>query len=149
MVLPSVAGVDEAWLLSLWIRSKGLTRTTFVQRISPFLRSRQSSSRCCFSFRAVTRKMRSSQTIGEACPLPGSGVFHSRFSVVLQVTGTFFSMLVPSPRGPLQPGQFSAKAAALKVRANAVIRDRQATLPPRVLSEALLGIAYLHATRHS
>jgi len=34
--------------------------------------------------------------------------------VPLHLIGTFFSRLVPSPRGPRQPGQFSAKAASDK-----------------------------------
>jgi hypothetical protein len=34
------------------------------------------------------------------------------FCVPLHFTGTFFSMLVPSPRGPRQPGQFSAEAVS-------------------------------------
>ena len=34
------------------------------------------------------------------------------FCVSLHFTGTFFSLLVPSPRGPRQPGQFSDEAAS-------------------------------------
>jgi hypothetical protein len=45
---------------------------------------------------------------GEEWPLPAMATFHARFSVVLHRAGIFFSKLVPSPRGPRQPGQFSA-----------------------------------------
>ena len=57
--------------------------------------------------------MRSSQTIGEACPLPGISVFQAIFSPrgPFQCSGRFFSRLLPSPRGPRQPGQFSARAS--------------------------------------
>jgi hypothetical protein len=44
------------------------------------------------------------------------------FSVSLHVVETFFSKLVPSPRGPLHIGQFSAQAGIEKVRMNVEIK---------------------------
>jgi hypothetical protein len=72
---------------------------------------------------AVTIKIRSFHTIGEACPLPGIGVFQVMFCVLLHLTGTFFSLLVPSPLGPRQPGQFSATAASEKININGIAKD--------------------------
>src|ERR1035438_2135695 len=55
--------------------------------------------------------------MGEACPKPGNSVFHTTLLVALQYTGTPFSWLVPSSRGPRQQGQFSAAAAKPQVSA--------------------------------
>src|SRR6185369_8494504 len=49
-------------------------------------------------------------TTGDECPSPGTSVFQLIFSSRLQRVGGFFSRLVPSPRGPRHPGQFSANA---------------------------------------
>ena len=106
---PSVTGVLEARLFSLWIRSTGDFRTVFCQRIFPLGRSMQISTRSWLPLSAATVKILSSQIIGEACPFPGSGVFQTTSFDMLQFVGIrgSFSVL-PSPRGPRQPGQFSA-----------------------------------------
>jgi hypothetical protein len=39
--------------------------------------------------------------------------------------GTFFSRLVPSPRGPRQPGQLSAKAASEKMRMSGIAKHNK------------------------
>jgi len=63
--------------------------------------------RFSFSIACVT-KTRSPQTTGVEFPRSGSAIFQATFSVVLQVVDSPFSVHVPSPRGPRQPGQFSA-----------------------------------------
>ena len=52
-------------------------------------------------------------------------VFHTIFSVALHFTGTFFSVLEPSPRGPRQPGQFSACSCSARTRRKAMVRMRE------------------------
>ncbi len=42
--------------------------------------------------------------------MPGTATFQATFSSPLQRVGTPLSWLVPSPRGPRQHGQFSARA---------------------------------------
>src|SRR5437868_14576278 len=51
--------------------------------------------------------MRSPQTMGDECPLPGIDTFQRMFSDSLQRTGMPVSLEVPSPRGPRQPGHSS------------------------------------------
>jgi hypothetical protein len=46
--------------------------------------------------------------VSEAWPLPGTATFHAMFSVADHWVGIPFSRLIPSPKGPRQPGQFSA-----------------------------------------
>jgi hypothetical protein len=47
--------------------------------------------------------------MGLELPGPGKSTFQQTFSEGDQVDGKPFSVLVPSPRGPRQPGQFSAR----------------------------------------
>ena len=104
-----MTGVLEARLFSLWIRSTGDFRTVFCQRIFPLGRSMEISTRSWLPSSAATVKILSFQMIGEACPFPGSGVFQTTSFGMLQVVGIRWSVSVlPSPRGPRQPGQFSA-----------------------------------------
>lgn len=51
-----------------------------------------------------------SQTMGEAWPEPGTGVFQRMFEEADQCKGGLVSRLDPSPLGPRQAGQFSAWA---------------------------------------
>ena len=95
------------------------------QSIFASLRSRHNSVRCFFSLIAVITKMCLPQTIGDACPLPGRVTFHTMFCIWLHLTGTFVSRLVPSPRGPRQPGQFSAKAASDRARMNGIAKHKK------------------------
>src|SRR2546421_5683172 len=60
-----------------------------------------------------------SQIIGVAPVLLGMANFHATFSVVLQWTGRFFSLLMPFAPGPRHWGQFSARAGMQSVRHNA------------------------------
>ena len=46
--------------------------------------------------------------------MPGISVFQATLLAALQWMGAPVSRLVPSPRGPRQPGQFSAKAKGSK-----------------------------------
>src|ERR1700716_1653883 len=59
---------------------------------------------------ATFRKMLLSQIIGVAPVLLGMANFQPTFSVVLQWTGRFFSLLMPFAPGPRHCGQFSANA---------------------------------------
>ena len=52
--------------------------------------------------------------MGEACPLPGTGTFQTRFSAKLHFTGAFESFTVPSPKTPRQAGQSSAKEVGIE-----------------------------------
>jgi hypothetical protein len=60
--------------------------------------------------------MRSSQTIGDACPVPGTWTFQAIFFPLgpFQVVGIAVSRLVPSFRGPRQQGQFSERAGRVE-----------------------------------
>ncbi len=62
---------------------------------------------------------RSPKTMGELWPLPGRGVVHAIFSVLLHRSGTPVSSLLPSPRGPRQPGQSAAAANGANERSQA------------------------------
>jgi len=66
------------------------------------------STRLCFWRSTPTRNSLLFQTIGEACPACGVGIFQTIFVFASQRTGMLFSRLVPFPRGPRHPGQFSA-----------------------------------------
>src|SRR5262245_45247750 len=61
---------------------------------------------------------RSPATIGDERPLPGNGVFQAIFSVGDQRRGAIDSWLIPSPRGPRQPGQSSALERPARAIAN-------------------------------
>ena len=87
------------------------------------------------------------QTIAEACPLPGISVFH-RARRTSQFVGTFCSMQVPSPRGPRQAGQDSP----LAVIATVVRSPENRTTTVRSFFVAVIVIsisrlAYLSSTR--
>src|SRR5262245_50673605 len=77
--------------------------------IFPSRRSKHSRTRCCSFSRQVVTKIRSPQTTGEECPLPGMGAFHRILSFSLHRTGTFVSVLVPSPFGPRHCGHSPAR----------------------------------------
>ena len=64
------------------------------------MRSKQRRSRSWVSRLAATVKIFPPKTIGEACPLPGSGERQRIFSVLLQWVGKELSVLRPSPCGP-------------------------------------------------
>lgn len=61
------------------------------------------------------------KVIGLDDPDPGRTVFHARFLVSLQVTGRFFSELIPSPLGPQNCGQFPASATLDRVAMLAIV----------------------------
>src|SRR3989442_15483852 len=66
------------------------------------------------------RKMLLPQMMGVAPVLLGMASFHTTFSVLLHLTGRFFSLLRPLAVGPRHAGQFSASegcANALRIRA--------------------------------
>src|SRR5262245_17287559 len=48
--------------------------------------------------------------MGEECPTPGRSARQATLSLAVQVSGRFFSLEVPSRRGPRQLGQSSARA---------------------------------------
>ena len=56
--------------------------------------------------------------MGEACPLPGIGVFQTKLSGSFQATGALGSLIVPSPSWPRQAGQSSAQPSWLDPRTN-------------------------------
>ena len=60
------------------------------------------------SGRAEVMKSLSSQIIGEEWPIPGTGLFHTTFVIESHLVGKLVSILVPSPLGPRQFGQFCA-----------------------------------------
>ena len=57
--------------------------------------------------------------------MPEIGVFHLIFLVGDQCVGIDFSLLVPSPRGPRQPGQFSLLGSVGAAGAADVVNRRQ------------------------
>src|SRR5262245_39660416 len=59
---------------------------------------------------AWVTKTLSLQTAGVELPRSGSGVFQRTFSVRLQLVGRSFSVQVPCPSAPRQPGQLAALA---------------------------------------
>src|SRR5690606_17907327 len=97
------------------------------QRTLPVSRATQNSRRSFFSSTQEVRKMRSPQTTGEEWPVPGMAVFQVTFSVSDHFRGKPFSALVPSPRGPRQAGQFSARAAGREAssQSEATASDRK------------------------
>ena len=117
MRLPSLQGVLEERLFSLCTLSNGLFKTSVRQISRPFFLSIQSNFRDLSFSMAVTRKSFSPITIGEACPLPSIGSFHTRLSGSDHLTGVEESIIVPSPLGPRQPGQSSANEGVEKFRA--------------------------------
>ena len=76
---------------------------------SPVSRSRHQSSMLSSST-ATLRKIRSPQTIGVDPDQAGIASFQAMFRSVSHSTGRFVSVLTPSPVGPRQAGQFSARA---------------------------------------
>ena len=62
-------------------------------------------------------KMRSPMKTGLDAPAPGRSVFHATVSVLLQVTGSPFSRLIPDPSGPRNRGQSAAGARAARKKA--------------------------------
>ena len=62
----------------------------------PSDRFRQRSRRCCSCSRQVVTKMRSSQTMGEECPVPGIETFQRTLSLALQVMSSL-PLLGPVP----------------------------------------------------
>src|SRR5579872_6113952 len=58
-------------------------------------------------------KIRSSQMIGVAVPLPGTFTFHFTWLVSLQVVGGLASGRAPVAKGPRHCGQFCAASAAV------------------------------------
>src|SRR5262245_30281558 len=97
------------------------------QSVLPLCRLRHVSTRSCVASTQATTNTQSFQTIGEAWPLPGVGIFHTRLSPVspFQRTGTLESRLVPSPRGPRQPGQFSPLAAIVETATETPTQNTQ------------------------
>ena len=115
---PSVAGVLEARLLRRWIVSSGALNILRCQRMLPSFLFRHSSIRSPDFSSVLMVKIRSPQVMGDACPVPGRGIFQAMLVPVFpfQLTGRSFSLLVPSPRGPRQACQFSPAAGGETVR---------------------------------
>src|SRR5687767_6591793 len=118
-VVPSVAGVEEAELFSRCMDSRSDLATEVCQTILPEVALSFRSRRLPFSGEAEVRKTESFQTMGEDWPAPGMGVFQAMLLVDDQVVGALFSLLMPSPRGPRNCGQFSAWTESTRVAANA------------------------------
>ncbi|KPK34439.1 MAG: hypothetical protein AMJ65_18325 [Phycisphaerae bacterium SG8_4] len=108
-IRPSVTGVDVAYEFSFCLLPVSCLKTCLFQRMSPVSRSKQSRRKEAPSAVEVVRNTRSSKTIGEDHPAPGTGVFQVMFEVVVQLVGTSVSCDMPCLVGPRKPGQFSAK----------------------------------------
>src|SRR5262245_23290080 len=80
--------------------------------------------------------MRSPQTTGVLTPAPWSGTFQRTFSLADQRTGRFFSVVMPEPLGPRQPGQSSAEVRPARVTEPA---KRQTTLRSRCITQSSKG----------
>jgi len=102
--------VPEAQLFSLCFLPRGDLATSRSQSNAPLVRSNINNIRRCWISSAPVTKMRLSHTIGEEWPAYGTAVRHAMFSflVASHWRGRFVSVLLPSPRGPRHPGQFSA-----------------------------------------
>ena len=110
-----MAGVLEAKLLSWCLFSSGLCSTDLCHSMRPLGRSRHSSTRSAAPRRHEARKIRSSQTTGEAWPAAGNGRFPGDAAArraPSQSVGKPVSCEEPSARGPRQPGQFSPRHVA-------------------------------------
>src|SRR5438270_13530163 len=66
--------------------------------------------------------MRSPQTIGVECPLPGRVVFQRMFLVSLHSTGGLASGATPVPSGPRHCGQLARTSASPSPAASAAAR---------------------------
>src|SRR5262249_2993798 len=104
----SVQGVLEAVVLKRCICPLAPEWTGTFHRIFPVVRSRLSTRRDWSESSPAVMKTRSRHTIGDERPVPGNDVFQTMFSLDDQCSGATFSLLMPSPRGPRQPGQSSA-----------------------------------------
>ena len=83
------------------------------------------------SLTTVVRKMRSPQMTGDDQPSPSMGVFHTTFSVVLQVEGRRgSSSAVASASAPRNAGQFSFSAARVAGAASAVASSAAGRVMP-------------------
>ena len=82
--------------------------TEIFHKIFPVEASRQITRRVSSLVSPAVTKTRSPRTIGEERPLPGNEVRQPMFSFADHVSGAEDSRLIPSPRGPRQPGQSSA-----------------------------------------
>src|ERR1019366_8135833 len=121
---PSVTGVAAQYELVLWVGSTASYFTTCSQITLPSARSRHHRARLCpFASSDCARKIRLPHTTGAACDFSGSAIFHLTFCLSLQVVGRFFSVDLPSPLGPRQPGQLSA-AARVAMKRKAVMERR-------------------------
>ena len=81
------------------------------------------------SLMTVVRKMRSPQTTGDDQPSPGTGVFQTTFSVVLQVSGSRgSSSTVDMASAPRKAGQFSDAAAGGAAAARASRKAAKAAI---------------------
>src|SRR5688572_17423918 len=78
-------------------------------------------------------KTRSFHTIGVELPSSGNGIFQRTFSVALHFTGTSFSVQIPCPVGPRQPGQSAALAKPVSRATTPMARRKFAMIEsPRV-----------------
>src|SRR5262245_40330442 len=112
--------------------------TSFCHRTLPSARARQSRLRIVpsllpfgstfpfssfFGFESLfawVRKILSPQTIGVEYPGNSRGTFHFTFSLLLHLSGRFFSEECPCPVGPRHAGQFSPRAAVTSVRPKSI-----------------------------
>src|SRR5262245_12341667 len=62
-------------------------------------------------------------TTGDDAP-GGTGTFHARFSVGLNLTGGFWSSTTPDPAGPRNCGQSAARIGSVRARARHAITNR-------------------------
>lgn len=119
---PSVAGVEDAIVLSRCILPPGPLWTTVFQMVFPEVRSMQRILRVSSSSTPVVRNTRPPDTIGDDRPLPGISVRHAMLSVALHFIGASVSRLTPSPRGPRHAGQSSPRVHVVNDTATAEVR---------------------------
>ena len=105
--VPSVLGVADAALF-FWCSVSGVVSGFSVSHSSLPSARLKASIDTRPSPRAVVRKMRSFQTIGDECPRPGTVARQSTFSVLDQRSGYPESVASPCPLGPRHRGQYDA-----------------------------------------
>src|SRR5258708_2151373 len=114
--VPSVDGEGAAEFPSVDRALRFPFPISFFHKTSPAVLTQIKSSASSSSAGEV-RKIRSPQTTGVEPARFGSGSRHARFSVLLNLTGTFVSRLMPSRFAPRHSGQLSPRAAAPVVTA--------------------------------
>ena len=121
---PSVTGVGVAYEFCGCLLVFSWRKTSTCQSCLPSARAKARTRHDSPPSAAVVMKTRSPQTIGDACPSPGTSAFHATFFVALHWVGRLVSLEIPCPVGPRNCGQFSARAAVAVRRSRVVDRKR-------------------------